>query len=154
MFFQLFSTMKVNLVAKIMQTVYICVIFHVKHKKLSFLSVLTWFLILGKIQHGGKNGKYCWWRHRPPAAPPPIKYICVILLRRSKAFHQRWNHFKILQHIKNSGEGFHPSPLPLDHSAGINLLVHVCPRVYKIITKGKMLWSFIKFSQLIQYGNV
>ena len=70
MFFQLLSTIKVNLVAKIMQSAYLCVIFHVKHKKLLFLAVLTWFLILGKIQ----DGDHCWWRHRPPAAPPPIKY--------------------------------------------------------------------------------
>ena len=59
----------VNLVAKIMQSAYLCVIFHVKHKKLPFLAVLTWFWILGKIQ----DGNYCWWRQRPPAAPPPIK---------------------------------------------------------------------------------
>ena len=41
MFFQLLSTIKVNLVDKIMQSVYLCVIFHVKHKKLPFLTVLT-----------------------------------------------------------------------------------------------------------------
>ena len=35
MFFQLFSTMKVNLVAKIMRSAYLCVIFHVKHKKIT-----------------------------------------------------------------------------------------------------------------------
>ena len=74
MFFQLFSTIKVNLVAKIMQSAYLCVIFHVKHKNSPFLAVLTWFLILGKIQDGGQDGDHCWWRHRPPAAPPPIKY--------------------------------------------------------------------------------
>ena len=39
--FQLLSTIKVNLVAKIMQSAYLCVIFHVKHKKLLFLAVLT-----------------------------------------------------------------------------------------------------------------
>ena len=41
MFFQLFSTKKVTLVAKIMQGAYLCVIFHAKHKKLLFLAVLT-----------------------------------------------------------------------------------------------------------------
>ena len=35
MFFQLLSTTKVNLVAKIMQSAYLCVIFHVKHKKIT-----------------------------------------------------------------------------------------------------------------------
>ena len=63
--------MKVNLVAKIMQSAYF-VIYHVKHKKTLFLAVLTWFLILGKIQDGGQDGDRCWWRQRSPAAPQPI----------------------------------------------------------------------------------
>ena len=70
MFFQFLSTKKVNLVAKTMQSAYLCFIFHVKPKKLPFLAVLTWFIILGKIQ----DGDYCWWRQKPPATPPPIKY--------------------------------------------------------------------------------
>ena len=88
-----------------MQT-YLWVNFHVKHKKLPFLAVLTWFLILGKIQDGSQDGDHCWWRNRPPAAPPFIKYTSF-LLRRSKAFQWRQNRFEILQPIKNSGEGFH-----------------------------------------------
>ena len=71
MCFQLFSTMKVNLVAKIMQSAYLRFIFslraimrgscfHVMHKKLSFLAVLTCFLILGKIQDVGRDGDHCW----------------------------------------------------------------------------------------------
>ena len=39
-----------------------------------FLAVLTWFLILGEIQDGGRDDDHCWWRHGPPAAPPLIKY--------------------------------------------------------------------------------
>ena len=39
--------------------------------------------------------------------------IYLILLRRSKAFHRRWNRFKLLQYSKNSGEGFHPPPPPI-----------------------------------------
>ena len=62
---------------------YVGVIFHVKYKKLSLLAVAIWFPILGKIQ----DGDHCWWRHRSPAALPPIKYIYLILLRRSKVFH-------------------------------------------------------------------
>ena len=57
--------------AKIMQSVYLCYIFPLEHKKITISRGLTWFLILGKIQ----DGDYCWWRHRPPAAPLPIKYI-------------------------------------------------------------------------------
>ena len=45
MCFQLFSTIKVNHVAKIMQSAYFWVIFHLKHKKSPFFAVLTWFLI-------------------------------------------------------------------------------------------------------------
>ena len=63
---QLLSTIKVNLVAKIIQSAYLCVIFQKK-----FLAVLTWFLIFGKIQ----DGDHCWLRHRPPAAPTAIKYL-------------------------------------------------------------------------------
>ena len=51
-----FSTIKVTVVAKIMQSAYLFVIFHVKHKNLPFLAVLTCFLILGKIQ----DGDNCW----------------------------------------------------------------------------------------------
>ena len=83
-FSHLFATIKVNLVAKIMQSAYLCDIIHVK--QLPFLAVSTWFLILGKIQDGSQDGDHCWWRHRSPAAPPPLK-IYLILLRRSKAFH-------------------------------------------------------------------
>ena len=104
MFFQLFSTIKVNLVAKIMQSAYLCVIFHVKHKKSPFIAHLTWFLILGKIQQGGQDGVHCWLRHRPPAAPPPIKYtsscredqrLSIQLARGSREFtcfclHKKW----------------------------------------------------------------
>ena len=35
MFFQLPSTIKVNLAAEIMQSAYLCVVFHVKHKKIT-----------------------------------------------------------------------------------------------------------------------
>ena len=56
--------------AKIMQSAYLCVIFHVKCKKLLFLEVLAWFLIFGKIQDlNGQDGGQ------------------QLLLRRSKAFH-------------------------------------------------------------------
>ena len=41
MFFQLNSTIKVNKVAKIMQSAYLCVISHVDHKKLIIVAVLT-----------------------------------------------------------------------------------------------------------------
>ena len=58
-----------------MQGTYLCVILNAKNKKkLPILAVFTWSLTLFKIQDGGQDGDHCWWRHRPPAAPPPIKY--------------------------------------------------------------------------------
>ena len=48
--------------------------FSCKAKKLQFLAVLTWFLILGEIQDGSQDGDHSWWHHRPPAEPPPVKY--------------------------------------------------------------------------------
>ena len=41
-----------DILAKIMQSAYLCVSICVKHKELPFLAVLTGFLILGKIQDG------------------------------------------------------------------------------------------------------
>ena len=69
-----FLTIKVKLVDEMIQSAYLLVIIQVEHKKLPFTAILTWFLILGKIQDGGQEGDHSWWRHRPPAAPPPIKY--------------------------------------------------------------------------------
>ena len=69
-----FSGIKVKFVDKMIQTIYLCVILHVKRKKWFILTVFTRFLILGKIQDGGQDGDHVWWRHRPPAAPPSIKY--------------------------------------------------------------------------------
>ena len=60
MFFLLLSTIKVNILAKIMQSAFLFVIFLLKHKKLPFLPVLTWFLIRDKIQDGGQDGDHCW----------------------------------------------------------------------------------------------
>ena len=40
-FFQLFSIIKVNVVAKIKQSAHSCVISHAKHKNSTFLAVLT-----------------------------------------------------------------------------------------------------------------
>ena len=56
------------------QSNYLCVILHVKHKKMINSHCFYLFLILYKIQDGGQDGDHVGWRHRPPAAPPPIKY--------------------------------------------------------------------------------
>ena len=48
--FQLLLTIKASLVAKIMQSAYLCVVFNVKHNNHHF----------GKIQDGGQDGDHCW----------------------------------------------------------------------------------------------
>ena len=117
-----------------MQSAYLCVIFHPKHKKSPFLAVLiTWFLILGKIQDGGQDGDHCWWRHRPPAAPLPIKYTssCWEDQRLSTKGKIVSNCCNI---SKTPGSGFHPpSPPPpiCNHGGCMNLLVR--PRVKRVV---------------------
>ena len=96
--------------------------FHAKHKKKTFLAVLTWFPILGKIQDCGQDGDHCWWRHRPPAAPPPTKYTSSCeedqrLSTKGKIVSKYCNI------SKTQGRGsIHPPP-PLYHGGGMNLLV-------------------------------
>ena len=68
--FQLLSGTKEKLLDKIMQSNYLCVVSLVKRKKLLIVTVFTCFLVLEKIQ----DGDQIWWRHRPPAVPPRIKY--------------------------------------------------------------------------------
>ena len=41
-----------------MQRTYSSVILYLKHRKLLFIAILTWFQILGEIQ----DGDHCWWR--------------------------------------------------------------------------------------------
>ena len=104
-----------------MQSTYLCVIFHVKYKKLIFLAVLTWFLILGKIQDGGQDGDHCCWRHIPIAAQIPLKYI-LSCSENQRLFAKG----KIVsKYRKLRGRG--PSPPPLYQGGGMNLRVR--PRV-------------------------
>ena len=119
-FFQLLSTIKVNLVDKMKQSTYLCVILHVKHKKLPIFTLFTCFLVLGKIQDGGQDGDHVWWCYRSPAAPPPIKYTCTSSYREDERLSTEGKIlFEILQHLRNSREG----------SLGMTLCV--CPMVLK-----------------------
>ena len=120
--FQLLPTIKVKLVYEMMESVYLCVILHVKNKKWSFIEALTWFIILGKIKYGGPNRDHCWCRHRPPAAPPPIKCTssCWEEQRLSTEGKIVWKYCNI---SKTAGRGSinpPPPPLPLYHGGGMN----------------------------------
>ena len=123
--------------------------FHVKHKKWLFLAVLTWFPILGKIQGGGQDGDHCWWRHRPAAAPPPIKhtpscYEDQRLSTKGKIVS------KFCNISKTPGRGsIHPSPPPLYHGGGMNLLVRA--RVNYILRHNKLRYNVINMLLLLHY---
>ena len=119
MFFQLFTTIKVNLVVKIMQSAYLCVIFHVKQKKSPFLVVLPWFLSLGEIQ----DGDHCWWRHRPPAAPPLIKYS--LSPREDQRLSTEGKIVSEYSNIPKPLRGFHQPPPP---PSTFTTLVGLCRR--------------------------
>ena len=76
--------------------------------------MLTWFLILGKIQ----GSDHYWWRHGPPAAPPPIKYISP-----------SWKDQRVSTKGKIVGRGS-INPLPFVSRWGVDLRVR--PRVNNV----------------------
>ena len=102
-----------------MQSNYLCVIFHIKCKKLLILTVFTLFLNLDKIQDGGQDGDHVWWRQRPPAAPPPIKYT-----KKIQGFPLRAKLFRKIAtyQIPKGGGGGSINP-PLYHGGGMNFPV-------------------------------
>ena len=125
MFFQHLSGIKVKLVDKMMQSNYLCVILHVKRKKLFILTVLTWSLILDKIQDGGGDGDHVWWRHRSPAAPPLIKYTSFggenqRISTEGKIVSKYCNRSKTLR-----GEGGHQPPPTTCTTIGVWLCMYV-----------------------------
>ena len=96
--FQLFSRIKEKRLDKMMQSNFLCVVLLVKRKKLLIVTIFTWFLVLGKMQ----DGYHVWWRHRPLAEPPQIKYTSSCRELRSKAFH--WSQ------DRNKGRIHQPQP--------------------------------------------
>ena len=119
MSFQFLSTIKVNLVAKIVQSAYLCVIFHVKHRELLFLAVLTWFLILGKIQ----DGDHCCWRHRPPAALPPRNI--PLLVKKIKGLPLKVKSFRNTATYQKLWGGVPSTPPPPCTTVGVWICLYV-----------------------------
>ena len=121
-----------------MQRAYLCVTFHLKHKKLPFFTVLTWFLILSKIQDLGQDGDHC-WRHSPLAAPPPIKYTSPCydgqrLSTESKIVSKYCNILKTL----GRGSIQPPPPLP-PCTTVVVVVVWICVYVWGLIRNWNVL---------------
>ena len=108
-------------------------------QKLPFFAVLTWFLILGKIQ----VGDHWWWCHRPPASPPPIKYTSSCWADQTLSTEGKIAS-KYCYISKPLGRGSINPPPPLYHGGGMNL--HVCQRFKSVENKsiGKGLVFFLK----------
>ena len=113
-FFNFFSTIKVNLVAKIMQIAYFVLFFFSSTKKSPFLAVLTFGDVIG-----------------PLAAPSPIKYTSSCgeyqrLSTEGKIVSKYCNVSKTL------GGGGHPPPPHVPRSTGG---VWICMYVRGLITR-------------------
>ena len=103
-FFQFLSTIIVNLVHTIVQSAYLCVIFHVKHKRYHSSRFLPDFQFLVKYKMANIIGGVTGLQH--------CLEMYLISLRRSKVFDWRQNRFELLHHIKNSGKWFIQLPPP------------------------------------------
>ena len=83
-----------------MQNNYLRIILHGKRKKLLILTVFTWFLVLDKIQ----DGDHVWWRHRSPAAPPPINISHLV--EKIKGFPVKAKSFRNIATFQKLKVGF------------------------------------------------
>ena len=125
--------LQVKLVDEMIQSVYLCVILHVKHKNSPFIAILTWFLILGKIQDGGQDGDNFGRRHRPPTAPPTTKctYSCwedQRLSTEGKSFRNAAKYQKLLGGVPSSTPATPPPPSTCMYRGG-GFKLSVRPRV-------------------------
>ena len=103
------------------QSDYLCVILHVKSKKIFILTVSAWFPILDKIQ----DGDHVWWRHRSPAAPPLIKYTSSWRDQRLSTEGKTLPKYPNISKPRGGGGGATP---PLLYHGGV-MTLRVRPRV-------------------------
>ena len=83
-------------------------------------------LIFDKIQDGCQDGDHVWRRHRPPIAPPPIKYTSSCR-KNSKGFPLKAKSFRNTAMYQKLKDGFNQPPPPLYHGGSMTL--RVCPKV-------------------------
>ena len=106
------------LLDKMMQSNYLCVVLLVKRKKLSVVTVFTWFSVLEKMQ----DGDHVWWRHRPPAVPPRIKYTSSC-----REGHRLSTEGKIeIRELSINPQPDPPPPHPPSHRTTVRVSVKVC----------------------------
>ena len=78
-------------------------LFYMLSAKILILTVFTW---LKKIQ----DGDHVWWRHRPPSAPPTIKYSSFWREDQRLSTEGKIKSFRNTATYHNSREGFHQPP--------------------------------------------
>ena len=98
-------------------------------QKIPFFAVLIWFLILGKVEDGGQCGDHYCWRHRAPAAPPPIN---IPHWEDQRLSTEGKSVSKYRNMSKNSGERFHQHSTPLYYGGGINLSARLTLNKYRL----------------------
>ena len=117
--FQLFSTLKVKLVDRMMQNKYLCVILQVKHKKIFIFPFFffTWFLILDKPNLAAKMATLFWdvteiqQCHPPQNIPHRVEKMKGFTLK-VKFF---WN-TAAYQKLHCKGGGLHQPTPPISSS--------------------------------------
>ena len=111
----------------------------------------TWFLFLDKIQDGGQDGNHLWWRHRPPAAPPPIKYTLSCredLLLKIKGFQRKAKIVSKYCNIsKTQGGSINRPPAPPPSPPCTMVGLWLCVYVRGLKPEGNWVeWTFAKTS--------
>ena len=139
MFYQLLSTIKVKLVDKMMLSGYLCVILHVKRIKLAFIAVLTYFVILCKIQD---SDHFLVMSQTSSSATTHKIYLSCRederLSTKAKSFRNTAT-YKILWGGVPSNSPPHP---PFYHGGGMNS--HVLPRVNLLLYEtGNYYWNHL-----------
>ena len=94
-------------------------------------------LIFDKIQDGCQDGYHVWWRHRPPAAPPPIKYTSSCR-EKIKGFPLKAKSFQdIAMYQKLKGGSINPPPCT---TVGLWLCVYVRGLMHPSIALKRLLF--------------
>ena len=134
-------------------------------QKIPFTAILTWFLILGKIQDGGQDGDHCCWRHGPPAVPTPIKYWAFSLPWRA-AMLIYWNKRKYLHEKRvQLPEDFFGTPTwPPFHCFGTpiwppwrhvkTLYTSSCWEDQRLSTEDKIVSKYCNMSKTLGRGSI
>ena len=96
-------------------------------------------LIFDKIQDGCQDGDHVWRRHRPPIAPPPIKYTSSCR-KNIKGFPLKAKSFRNTAMYQKLKDGFNQPPPPPCTTVGVWLCVYVRRLMHPSIALKRLLF--------------